>query len=86
MMFQIFYLVLMVCCLLCLYRIYRGPTAADRMVAIDILGILVVGFCAFCAISTGKDFCMNIALSWAVLSFVGTLTLAKYLEGKGFDE
>jgi multicomponent Na+:H+ antiporter subunit F len=56
------------------------------MVAIDILGILVVGFCAFCAISTGKDFCMNIALSWAVLSFVGTLTLAKYLEGKGFDE
>ena len=85
-MFQILSLILMACCFLCLYRMGRGPTAADRMVAIDILGILVVGFCVFFAITTGKDFFMNIALAWAVLSFVGTLTLAKYLEGKGFDE
>lgn len=85
-MFQIFSSVLMVCCLLCLYRICRGPTATDRMVAIDILGILVVGFCALFAITTGKDFFMNVALAWTVLGFIGTLTLAKYLEGKGFDE
>lgn len=86
MILQTLSIVLMGCCSLCLYRIFRGPTAADRMVAIDILGIIIVGFCAIFAISTRKDFFMNIALAWAVLSFIGTLTLAKYLEGKGFDE
>jgi multicomponent Na+:H+ antiporter subunit F len=29
---------------------------------------------------------MNIGISWALLSFIGTLALAKYLEGRGFDE
>ena len=86
MMLQILSIALMAGCSLCLYRIFRGPTAADRMVSIDILGILIVGFCAIFAISTRKDFYLNIALAWAVLSFIGTLTLAKYLEGKGFDE
>jgi multicomponent Na+:H+ antiporter subunit F len=56
------------------------------MVAIDILGTLLVGFCALFAIVTGKDFYLNIAIAWALLSFVGTIALAKYLEGKSFDE
>jgi len=71
---------------LCLYRIGRGPTTPDRMVGIDILGILVVGFASVSCILTGRDFVINIALAWALLSFVGTLALAKHLEGKGFDE
>lgn len=71
---------------MCLYRIGRGPTTPDRMVGIDILGILVVGFASVLCIVTGRDFVMNIALAWALLSFVGTLALAKHLEGKGFDE
>jgi len=29
---------------------------------------------------------MNIAITWALLSFIGTIALAKYLEGRGFDE
>jgi len=71
---------------MCLFRIARGPTAPDRTVAIDILGILVVGFCAFLSVITGKEFYMNIAITWALLSFIGTIALAKYLEGRGFDE
>jgi len=78
--------ILGICCFLCLYRIARGPTAADRAVATDILGILVVGFCAFFSLKTKQDWYMNIALIWALLGFIGTITLAKYLEGKHFDE
>ena len=85
-MWQIFAIALLACCSLCLYRIGRGPTPADRMVAIDILGIMGIGFCALFALSTGKEFFMNIALTWALLSFIGTLALAKYLGGKGLDE
>ncbi len=71
---------------LCLYRIGRGPTPADRMVGIDILGILVVGFCALLSILAERAFYLNIALAWGLLSFIGTTALAKHLEGKKFDE
>ncbi len=83
---NIFIILLLACIFMCLYRVGRGPTAPDRTVAIDILGTLVVGFCAIWSIITKRDLYMNIAISWALLSFIGTLALAKYLEGRGFDE
>ena len=73
--------VLLVCCALCIYRIGRGPNAPDRMVGIDILGTVEVGFCALLTLATGKDSLMNVALVWALVSFVGTLALARHLEG-----
>ena len=85
-MIDIYLGVLLLCCFMCLFRIARGPTAPDRTVAIDILGIVVVGFCALMAVTTGRDFYMNVAITWALLSFIGTTALAKHLEGKGFDE
>jgi multicomponent Na+:H+ antiporter subunit F len=83
---NVFYTGLFVCCFLCLYRIGRGPSAPDRTVAIDILGIVIVGFCALLSLATGKDFYLNIAMAWALLSFIGTIALAKFLEGRNFDE
>ena len=71
---------------MCLYRVSRGPTAADRIVAVDILGILIVGFCALLTISTGRSWYIDIGIAWALQSFIGTLALAKYLEGKGLEE
>ena len=55
-MIDVFYIGLFICCFLCLYRIGRGPSAPDRTVAIDILGIVIVGFCALLGLVTGKDF------------------------------
>ena len=77
---------LLICFLLSLFRILRGPTAADRSVATDILGILVIGFCAILAFYTSKEWYIDIAIAWALQSFIGTLALAKFLEGRGFDE
>lgn len=77
---------LLVCCALCLYRIANGPTATDRMVAIDILGTVVVGFVAIITAVSGKTYLLDVALVWALVSFVGTLALAKYLVGKRLNE
>ncbi len=71
---------------LCLFRVLRGPSAPDRAVAIDMLGILVVGFCAILGIATGRDWYIDIGIAWALQSFIGIMALAKYLEGKDFDE
>ncbi len=70
----------------CLYRIIAGPTIPDRMVGIDIFGILVVGICAIIAVQTEKSFILDIGIAWIILSFIGTLTLAKYLSGKKLNE
>ena len=71
---------------ICLYRIIRGPTIPDRMVGVDIFGILVVGICAIIAIQTERSFILDIGVAWIILSFIGTLTLAKYLTGKKLNE
>ncbi len=78
--------VLFFCALFCLWRILKGPTSADRAVAIDILGILILGFCAILVIPTQRDWYLDIGIAWALQSFISTLALAKYLEGRGFDE
>ncbi|KPK97780.1 MAG: hypothetical protein AMJ95_07240 [Omnitrophica WOR_2 bacterium SM23_72] len=80
------FFILMLCFAFCLWRIFRGPTPADRAVAVDTLGILIVGFCAVLSISTGRSWYIDIAIAWALQSFIGALALAKYLEGRGFDE
>ena len=78
--------ILMLCGLFCLWRILRGPTPADRIVAIDILGILILGFCAVLGIPTGREWYIDIGIAWAMQSFISTLALAKYLEGRNLDE
>ncbi|MFH1836884.1 MAG: cation:proton antiporter [Candidatus Omnitrophota bacterium] len=78
--------ILLLACTLCLYRIFRGPTAADRIVALDIFGIMIVGFCAVLTIATGRGWYIDIGIAWALQSFIATLALSKYLEGKDFDD
>jgi multicomponent Na+:H+ antiporter subunit F len=77
---------LFLCVAMLLYRIGRGPSAPDRAMAIDIIGVVVVCFTALMSLKTGKDFYLNIGIAWAMLSFIGGIALAKHLEGKGFDE
>ena len=81
-----FLYILLLGCLMVLYRIFKGPTPADRVVAIDIFGILIVGFCVILQIYTKRGWYLDIGIAWVLQSFVSTLALAKYLEGKGFEE
>mgnify|MGYP000474585460 CR=1 FL=1 len=85
-MITIFIYVLVFAGFLCLYRMAQGPTPSDRAVALDILGTIIIGFCALAALVTQKDFYINIAISWALLSYVGSIAIAKFLEKRGFDE
>ncbi len=83
---RVMFFFLVFCGTFCLWRILKGPTAADRAVALDILGILIVGFCAILGINTGRDWYIDIGIAWVLQSFISILALSKYLEGKGFDE
>jgi multicomponent Na+:H+ antiporter subunit F len=82
----VYFGVLVIASFLCHYRIGHGPTVPDRAVGIDILGVVVVGFSALLTLSTGQEFYLSVGLTWILLNFIGTLALAKFLEGRGFDE
>jgi multicomponent Na+:H+ antiporter subunit F len=82
--FALYFLIALV--VLCLYRVIKGPTVADRVVAIEIMGIIVVGICVILSISTGRAFLVDIGIAWIILSFIGTLTMAKYLGRRKLDE
>jgi multicomponent Na+:H+ antiporter subunit F len=78
--------IILISAALCVFRIIKGPTAPDRVAAIDILGILIVGICALLGVPTGRGWYIDIGIAWALQSFIGTLALAKYLERKRLDE
>ncbi len=78
--------IIILACVLCIWRVAMGPTSADRIVAIDILGIMIVGLCAILTISTHRSWYIDIGIAWVLQSFISTLALSKHLEGKGFDE
>jgi len=82
--FAFYFLIALV--ILCLYRVIKGPTVADRVVATEIMGIIVVGICVVLSIRTGRSFLIDIGIAWIILSFIGTLTMAKYLGRRKLDE
>ena len=65
-----------------LYRIFRGPTAADRMCAADALDLVSALALVLYSLYTGRAIYLDIALVVALLGFVGTVSVARYLEGR----
>ena len=72
--------------LMCLFRVFRGPSTADRVVAVHILGVMMVGICALLALSTGRSWYIDIGIAWGLQAFICILALSKNLEGKGIDD
>ena len=66
-------------------RHVRGPTLPDRVVAQDLIGILVVGLIVVLAASTGVHATLDAALVIALIAFVATIAYATYVE-KGHPE
>jgi multicomponent Na+:H+ antiporter subunit F len=65
--------------LLCGYRVLRGPTVPDRVVALDVISTNFVGIVALFAIYTGGGFYVNVALVLAIIGFVSTIAVAKFV-------
>lgn len=71
---------------LCLFRIYQGPSISDRAVGVDIMGILFVGITGLSSLFYDLPYLMDLSISLALFSFIGTIALAKYLEKRSLDD
>jgi len=65
--------------LLSLIRIVIGPTLADRVLALDLLTIVVMGFVGIIAVRTGLMLYLEIAIAIALMGFLATIALARYI-------
>ena len=63
-----------------LYRVFRGPTAADRIAALDAMDLTVSLAMALYSLYTGRGIYLDIALVLALLGFVGTVFVGRYIE------
>ncbi len=66
--------------LLALWRFVVGPSAADRVVAFDVMTIVAVTGIALLALVGGRGIYLDVALVYALLSFLGVIAVARYLE------
>ena len=65
--------------LLSVVRIIIGPTLPDRVLALDLLSVVGLGFVAVIAIRTGLMLYLDIAIALGLLGFLATIALARYL-------
>lgn len=71
--------VLLISMVLALFRLIKGPAAADRIVALDLISILVVAFMAAYAVFSGETSFLDVAIGYALIAFLGTVALARFL-------
>jgi len=61
-------------------RVVKGPTLPDRVIAIDLIGVLMVCLLVVTAGMTGEQSFLDVAMVVALISFVGTVAYARYIE------
>lgn len=76
-------MILALAMLLALFRIVVGPTLADRVLSLDLLTLVAMGFVGAIAVRTGLTLYLDIAIALALLGFLATLALARYIMLRG---
>jgi multicomponent Na+:H+ antiporter subunit F len=64
-------------------RLVKGPTLPDRVIAIDLIGVLMVCVLVVMAGVTAQQAFLDVAIVVALISFVGTVAYARYIEREG---
>jgi len=70
---------LMISMVLAFVRLVRGPQAADRVVALDLMSVLIVAFLAAYAVYSGDTSFLDVAIAYALVAFLGTVALSRFL-------
>jgi multicomponent Na+:H+ antiporter subunit F len=62
------------------YRLFAGPTLADRVVALDMVSVLLVVFLVLFKLVSGINAYIYVAIGLALISFLATVAFAHFLE------
>ncbi|HID18617.1 TPA: hypothetical protein EYP27_03645 [Candidatus Bathyarchaeota archaeon] len=68
------------------YRLVRGPTGPDRVIAGDAMVGITIALLVLLSFYYKEAMLLDIAILVALLGFIGTLTISKYLEGRDIGD
>ncbi|EJT06956.1 cation:proton antiporter [Rhizobium sp. CCGE 510] len=69
--------------ILTVWRVVAGPTLPDRILALDMLTGIAIGFIAVIAIKTGFSLYIDIAISLGLVGFLATVAFARFVLSRG---
>ncbi len=78
--FYIFLIIIGAAIILCLLRMLKGPTAADRAIAVDTVTTIVVALLVLLGFFFKRYIYLDVSLVYSVISFVGLVAIARFLE------
>ena len=85
-MFLIVAIVLIISMILVLLRLYFGPTLYDRVLASNVFGTQTVIFIGVVGFLFGRPDFLDIALLYALINFVGTITVLKFFRYRSIGD
>ena len=65
----------------CLLRACLGPTVADRLVAVNMMGTIVMVIIGILSVTMGEGYLVDICLIYATISFLAVIVLTKVIQG-----
>ncbi|WP_391116625.1 MULTISPECIES: Na(+)/H(+) antiporter subunit F1 [unclassified Psychrobacillus] len=63
-----------------LYRLVKGPTTPDRVIALDAIGVGIISLIGLISILFDTGYFLDVILLLAILSFIGTVAFSKFTE------
>lgn len=78
-------IILAVLAFLCLYKAYKSPTVTERLIAINVIGTKTVVVISLVSVAYASELFLDIALVYALISFLAQVGFAKYLEKGTLD-
>jgi multicomponent Na+:H+ antiporter subunit F len=73
------YIGLLLSVVMALIRLVLGPTLADRVVALDLISFVTVGFIAVYTLDSGQQSLLDIAITLGLVAFLGTIAFARLI-------
>lgn len=70
------------CAAICILRLLLGPTAADRLVALNILSGVALGFLVVRGVAEQRVLYLDVALVYDIFGFLGFMAIARFLKDK----
>ena len=79
-------LAILLAVLLSLYRVVRGPSIIDRIIAVNVIGTKTIAVIVLTGYLFERvEFFIDIAFLYALINFIGALALSRYFEEKGVE-
>ncbi|MEM5473473.1 cation:proton antiporter [Hoeflea sp. AS60] len=72
--------------LITIYRIIKGPTLPDRILGLDMLVAIAIGFIAVIGIKTGYTLYVDVAIALGLVGFLATVAFARFVLSRGKTE